>query len=67
MEQQLVDRMLALVRARLEADDLRGAIALIETLRPLIRPMSSVTCNRNSRTFSYPICRWAMLPTSWRS
>jgi magnesium transporter len=34
MEQQLVDQMLALVRARLEADDLRGAIALIETLRP---------------------------------
>lgn len=34
MEQQLVDQMLALVRARLEADDLRGAIALIEGLRP---------------------------------
>jgi magnesium transporter len=34
MEQQLVDRMLAFVRARLEADDLRGAIALIEALRP---------------------------------
>lgn len=34
MEQQLVDRMLALVRARLETDDLRGAIALIEALRP---------------------------------
>jgi magnesium transporter len=33
MEQQLVDQMLTLVRARLEADDLRGAIALIEALR----------------------------------
>ena len=34
MEQQLVDRTLVLVRARLEADDLGGAIALIATLRP---------------------------------